>query len=52
MKLGLITGNSYLIKGGLFILLIHALIDAHFLIDKYQMYKKIEDEEKETDAKK
>ena len=49
---GLITGNSYLIKGGLFILLIHALIDAHFLIDKYQMYKKIEDEKKETDAKK
>ena len=51
---GLIVNNYFLIKGGLFILIVHALIDAHFLISKYQNNKSIEKEkEKEKfDAKK
>ena len=51
---GLIVNNYFLIKGGLFILIVHALIDAHFLISKYQKNKSIEKEkEKEkSDAKK
>ena len=51
---GLIKNNYFLIKGGLFILIVHALIDVHFLISKYQKNKSIEKEkEKEkSDAKK
>ena len=51
---GLIMNNFFLIKGGLFILIMHALIDVHFLISKYQKNKSIEKEkEKEkSDAKK
>ena len=51
---GLIMNNSFLIKGGLFILIVHAMLDAHFLISKYQKNKSIEKEkEKEkSDAKK
>ena len=51
---GLIKNNYVLIKGGLFILIMHALIDVHFLISKYQKNKSIEKEkEKEkSDAKK
>lgn len=51
---GLIKNNYFLIKGGLFILIMHALIDVHFLISKYQKNKSIEKEKekKESDAKK
>ena len=49
---GLVTSNFYLIKGGIFILLIHALIDAHFLISKYEMFKNIEKQEEKKDEKK
>ena len=51
---GLIKNNYFLIKGGLFILIMHALIDVHFLISKYQKNKSIEKEkEKEkSDARK
>ena len=49
---GFITSNFYLIKGGIFILLIHALIDAHFLISKYEMFKNIEKQEEKKDEKK
>jgi len=51
---GLITNNYFLIKGGLFILIVHALIDAHFLISKYQKNKSIEKEKgkEKSDAKK
>ena len=51
---GLIVNNYFLIKGGLFILIVHALIDVHFLISKYQKNKSIENEkEKEkSDSKK
>ena len=51
---GLIKNNYFLIKGGLFILIVHALIDAHCIISKYQKNKSIEKEkEKEkSDAKK
>ena len=31
---GLIFENSFLIKGGIFILIVKALIDAHFIISK------------------
>ena len=51
---GLIKNNYFLIKGGLFILIMHALIDAHFLISKYQKNKSIEKEKgkEKSDAKK
>ena len=51
---GLIINNYFLIKGGLFILIVHALINVHFLISEYQSNKSIEKEkEKEkSDAKK
>ena len=51
---GLIKNNYFLIKGGLFILIVHALIDAHFLISKYQNNKSIEKEKEkeESNAKK
>ena len=51
---GLIKNNYFLIKGGLFILIVHALIDAHFLISKYQKNKSIEKEngKEKSDAKK
>ena len=49
---GLIKNNYFLIKGGLFILIMHALINAHFLISKYQSNKSIkkEKEKEESDA--
>ena len=48
---GLIFENSFLIKGGIFILIVHALIDAHFIISKYQRKKSIEKEQEKSDAK-
>ena len=49
---GLIFENSFLIKGGIFILIVQALIDAHFIISKYQRKKSIEKEQEKSDAKK
>ena len=49
---GLIKNNYFLIKGGLFILIMHTLIDAHFLISQYQRNKSIEKEKEESNAKK
>ena len=49
---GLIKNNYFLIKGGLFILIVHALIDVHFIISKYQRNKSIEKEEEKFNAKK
>ena len=49
---GLIFENSFLIKGGIFILIVKALIDAHFIISKYQRKKSIEKEQEKSDAKK
>ena len=49
---GLIFENSFLIKGGIFILIVHALIDAHFIISKYQRKKSIEKEQEKSDVKK
>ena len=49
---GLITSNFFLIKGGIFILVIHALIDAHYLISRYEMFKELEKEEKKSNEKK
>ena len=34
---GLINENIYLIKGGIFIFILHALTDGHFLISRYQL---------------
>ena len=48
---GLIINNYFLIKGGLFLLIVHALINAHFLISEYQSNKSIEKEKKESDVK-
>ena len=50
---GLIINNYFLIKGGLFILIVHALINTHFLISEYQSNKSIEKvkEKEESDAK-
>ena len=49
---GLIKNNSLLIKGGIYILVVQALIDAHFLISKYLKNKSIEKEEEKSNAKK
>ena len=49
---GLIFENSFLIKGGIFILVVQALIDAHFLISKYLKNKSREKEEEKSNAKK
>ena len=49
---GLIFENSFLIKGGIFILIVQVLIDAHFIISKYQKNKSIEKEEEKSNAKK
>ena len=49
---GLIFENSFLIKGGIFILILKALIDAHFIISKYQRNKSVEKKENKSDAKK
>ena len=49
---GLIFENSFLIKGGIFILILKALIDAHFIISKYQKNKSVEKKENKSDAKK
>ena len=49
---GLIFENSFLIKGGIFILIVQALIDAHFIISKYQRIKSIEKEQEKSDANK
>ena len=49
---GLIFENSFLIKGGIFILILKALIDAHFIISKYQRNKSIKQKEEKSDAKK
>ena len=49
---GLIFENSFLIKGGIFILIVKALIDAHFIISKYQRNKSVEKKEEKSDAKK
>ena len=49
---GLIFENSFLIKGGIFILIVHALIDAHFIISKYQRNKSVEKKKEKSDAKK
>ena len=49
---GLIFENSFLIKGGIFILIVKALIDAHFIVSKYQRNKSFEKKEGESDAKK
>tara|TARA_B100001996_G_scaffold340348_1_gene293826 strand:+ start:105 stop:410 length:306 start_codon:yes stop_codon:yes gene_type:complete len=49
---GLIFENSFLIKGGIFILIVQALIDAHSIISKYLRNKSIEKEEEKSNAKK
>ena len=49
---GLIFENSFLIKGGIFILIVQALIDAHSIVSKYQRNKSVEKKEKKPDAKK
>ena len=49
---GLILENFFLIKGGIFILIVQVLIDVHFIISKYQRNKSIEKEEEKSNAKK
>jgi len=49
---GLIKNNYFLIKGGIFILIVQVLIDVHFIISKYQKNKSIEKEEEKSNAKK
>ena len=47
---GLIKNNYFLIKGGLFILIVHALINTHFLISEYQNNKSIEKEKEKEES--
>ena len=51
---GIIQENSFLIKSGIFILIAQGLIDAHFIIARYERIKKIEKEieNEKSDAKK
>lgn len=49
---GLIFQNFFLIKGGIFILVVHALIDAHFIISKYVMNKSTEEEKDKSNVEK
>ena len=49
---GLIMNNFFLIKGGLFIFIVHALINAYFLLAQYQSNKSIEKEKEKSNAKK
>ena len=49
---GLIFENLLLVKGGIFILITHACLDAHYLISKYQKIKLIKKEKENSDAKK
>ena len=51
---GIIQGNSFLIKCGIFILITQALVDAHLIISKYARIKKNEKEieDEKSDAKK
>ena len=51
---GIIQENSFLIKCGIFILIAQGMIDAHFIIARYERIKKIEKEieNEKSDAKK
>ena len=51
---GIIQENSFLIKCGIFILIAQGMIDAHFIISRYERIKKIEKEieNEKSDAKK
>ena len=48
---GIILENLFLIKIGLFILIVQALIDAHFIINKYLRIKSFQEKEKENAKK-
>jgi len=48
---GLINENIYLIKGGIFIFILHAFVDGHFIISRYQLIKSSKLKDK-SDAKK
>ena len=43
---GIILENLFLIKIGIFILVVHALIDAHFIINKYLRIKSFKEKGK------
>ena len=43
---GIILENLFLVKIGIFILVIHALIDAHFIINKYLRIKSFKEKGK------
>ena len=51
---GIIQENSFLIKCGIFILIAQGMIDAHFILARYERIKKIEKEieNEKSDAKK
>jgi len=45
---GIILENLFLVKIGIFILIVQALIDAHFIISKYLIIKSFKEKEKEN----
>ena len=45
---GIILENYFLIKAGIFILIVQALVDAHFIITKYLRIKSFKNKEKEN----
>lgn len=49
---GIIRENFFLIKVGLFILIVQALTDLHFIISKYEQQKQLKKEQEETNEKK
>ena len=48
---GIFLENLFLIKSGVFVLLIHALVDAHFIICRYFQIKSFKEKEKENAKK-
>ena len=49
---GLTANNNFLITSGAHILIIHALVDFHTLLSRYQLNKKTIEEDKKKNAKK
>ena len=48
---GIFLENLFLIKSGVFVLLIHALVDAHFIIRRYFQIKSFKEKGKENAKK-
>ena len=48
---GIILENLFLIKSGIFVLIVHALTDAYFIITRYLLIRSFKEKEKENAKK-